>query len=201
MSLVNHKIWGIGTVTKREVLSDGKFTEVEYGGNYITARFDNGKEVRFAIPDSFKKGILEPMDDFADEVAGVKEEIEGKHKTSIRDWGVTDGRRDVKEYLERVFKMPAKIFVTGTLEDDFKEYLEASGYESSVVYAYSRAIDIVCENEHLTPLELLRNIFHIIPLYDRGGVNEELGNYQKRTVISALKRYHDFVRKNPEALL
>lgn len=201
MATVNHKSWGIGTVVKREVVNNGKYTEVEYGGNYITARFDNGKEVRFGIPSSFSTGKLEPMADFADEVADVIEEIESKRRSGTPDWGISDGRRDVDEREERTTKIPAKITVTGNLKEDFKTYLAASGYEPSVVYAYPRGIGIVCAEEHIGWKTLLQTVSKIIPLYSKDGVKEDIGNYQNKTVINALKRYRDFVIKNPEALL
>lgn len=201
MSAVNHKSWGIGTVVKREVVKNGKFTEVEYGGNYITARFDNGKEIRFAIPASFESGMLEAIGDFADEVADVAEQVEIKRKAGIPDWGISDGRRDADEREERATKIPARITVTGNLKADFKTYLTASGYEPSVVYAYLRAIGIVCAEEYIGWKALLQNISKIIPLYSKGGVKEDIGNYQNKTVINALKRYRDFALKNPEALL
>ena len=201
MSSVNHKSWGIGTVIKREVLIGGKYTEVEYGGNYITARFDNGKEGRFAIPATFEKGILEAVGDFADEVADVTEEVERKHQAGIPNWGISDGRRNIDEREERTSKMPAKITVTGNLKEDFKNYLAESGYEPSVVYAYPRAIGIVCVEENISWKTLLQNISKIIPVYSKDGEKEEIGNYQNKTVINALKRYRDFALKNPDALL
>lgn len=201
MSAVNHKSWGIGTVVKREVVTNGKFTEVEYGGNYITARFDNGKEIRFAIPASFESGMLEAIGDFADEVADVAEQVEIKRKAGVPDWGISDGRRDADEREERTTKIPARITVTGNLKADFKTYLTASGYEPSVVYSYLRAIGIVCAEEHIGWKALVQNISKIIPLYSKGGVKEDIGNYQNKTVINALKRYRDFALKNPEALL
>ena len=201
MSAVNHKFWGIGTVIKREVFENGNFTEVEYGGKYITARFDNGKEGRFAIPAAFEKGILKAIGDFADEVADVIEEIESKRKASISNWGISDGKRDIDESEERTTKIPAKINVTGNLKEDFKSYLAESGYEPTVVYAYPRGIGIVCAEEHISWKTLLQNINKIIPLYSKDGVKEDIGNYQNKTVINALKRYRDFVLKNPDALL
>ncbi len=201
MSAVNHKDWGMGTVVKREVVKNGKFTEVEYGGNYVTARFDNGKEIRFAIPASFEQGKLEAIGDFADEVADVAEQVESKRKAGMPTPGITDGRRDVDEREERTKKIPAKITVTGNLKEDFKTYLTASGYEPSVVYAYPRGIGIVCAEEHISRKTLLQCISKIIPLYSKDGPKEDVGNYQNKTVINALKRYRDFVLKNPDALL
>ena len=201
MSVVKHKDWGLGTVVKREVLNNGKFTEVEYGGNYITVQFDNGKAVRFAIPASFEKGILEAIGDFANEVAEVADEIESKRRAGLPDWGIYEGKRSVDESEERRTKIPAKITVTGNLKEDFKTYLTASGYEATVAYAYPRAIGIVCAEEHISWKTLLQNINKTIPLYSEDGVKADIGNYQNKTVINALKRYRDFALKNPDALL
>ena len=200
MSAVNHKDYGIGTIVKREVCNNGIFTEVEYGGNYVTARFDNGKEIRFAIPTTFEKGILEAIGDFANEVADVTEQVESKRLAGKCDWGISDGKVDIDESEERGIKIPAKITVTGNLKEDFKTYLTESGYEATVAYAYPRAIGIVCAEEHISWETLLQNINKIISSYSKGGEKEDLGNYQNKTVINALKRYRDFLFKNPEAL-
>ena len=41
-----------------------------------------------------------------------------------------------------------------------------------------------------------------LPLhYSKDGEKEDIGNYQNKTVINALKRYRDFALKNPDALL
>ena len=201
MSVVKHKDFGLGTVVKREVLSNGKFIKVEYGGNYVTARFGGGKEIRFAIPSSFEQGMLEAIGDFADEVADVAEEIRAKRLAGKCDWGISDGKCDIEASEERGIKTPAKITVTGNLKEDFKTYLAESGYEDTVAYAYPRAVGIVCAEECISWKTLLYDIIKIIPLYSKGGAKEEIGNYQKKTVINALKRYRDFGFKNPEALM
>jgi hypothetical protein len=72
-----------------------------------------------------------------------------------------------------------------------------SGYEPSVVYAYLRYVGLVCREEKMGWKTLLSNIRSIIPLYSEGGAKEEMGNYQNKTVINALKRYRDFVDMNP----
>ena len=200
MSAVNHKDFGIGTVVKREVYNNGMFTQVEYGGNYVTARFDNGREIRFAIPASFEQGRLEAIGDFADEVADVADQVEIKRLAGVPNWGISNGILDIDESEERALKIPAKITVTGNLKEDFKTYLAESGYEPTVAYAYPRAIGIVCAEEYVNWKTLLQNINKIIPLYDKDGAKEDIGNYQKKTVINALKRYRDFSIKNSEAL-
>ena len=201
MSVVKHKDWGLGTVIKREVASNGKFTEVEYGGNYITVQFDDSMAIRFAIPASFEKGVLEAIGEFANEVAAVADEVESKRRAGLPDWGIYEGGHSIDESAERTTKKPAKITVTGNLKEDFKTYLTASGYEPTVAYAYPRGIGIVCAEEHISWKTLLLNINKTIPLYSDGGVKVDIGNYQNKTVINALKRYRDFALKNPEALV
>jgi hypothetical protein len=118
-----------------------------------------------------------------------------------KSWGILDGRRDVDESEERTTKIPAIITVTGNLKEDFKTYLTESGYEPSVVYAYPRAIGIVCAEENIGWKTLLLCINKIIPLYSKDGVKEHIGNYQNKTVINALKRYRDFALINSDSLL
>ena len=196
MQTVKHKAWGIGQIVKREVCVNGVFTEVAEGGSYITARFDNGKEVRFAIPKSFEKGILEATGELKDEVDNAAAEKERLREEEKGNFGISDGRKEAEEVQTRSTKKGAKVALTGDLKKDFETYLAASGYEETVVYQYSRAIDIVCEEEGLTLTELIGRILTVIKQYDKGGEKEKLGNYQKRTVINALKRFWDFVKLN-----
>lgn len=196
MQTVKHKDWGIGHIVKREICVNGVFSEVTEGGNYITARFDNGKEVRFAIPKSFEKGILEATGELKDEVENAAADKERRREEEKGGLGISDGKREAEEVQVRTTKKGVKISLTGDLKKDFETYLAASGYEENVVYQYSRAIDIVCEEEGITWVELIDTILTVIKRYDRGGEKEKLGNYQKRTVINALKRFWDFVKLN-----
>ena len=59
MQTVKHKVLGVGEVIGREVKENG---------TYITVRFENGKEMRVAIPDSFVVGIMEAEGTLRDEV-------------------------------------------------------------------------------------------------------------------------------------
>ena len=145
--------------------------------------------------------MLKAIGDFADEVADVAEQVEINRLAGIPNWGISNGIRDVDESEERMMKIPAKITVTGNLKEDFKTYLAESGYEPTVAYAYPRAIGIVCAEERFGWKTLLQNIRKIIPLYSTGGAKENIGNYQNKTVINALKRYRDFALKNPDALV
>ena len=80
MNAVKHKSWGNGTIVKREIYINGVYTEVKEGGNYITARFDDGKEIRFGIPRSFETGMLEALGDLKEEVDNAAVEMQRKHK-------------------------------------------------------------------------------------------------------------------------
>ena len=197
METVKHKDWGVGVITKREVCVNGKFIEVDEGGCYITAKFDNGKEIRLAIPKSFENGILEPLGDLKTEVENAAAEIEGKRAEQQAKYGISDGTRQIEESKTRSTKKGAKIALTGDLKKDYESYLSASGYEDNVVYQYSRAIDIVCKEENITWVELTKIIMSVIKKYDKGGEKEKIGNYQKKTVINAIKRFKEFIKINP----
>ena len=49
MMTIKHKLFGEGTIVAQEV------KEI---GSYITVHFDNGREARFAIPESFETGMI-----------------------------------------------------------------------------------------------------------------------------------------------
>lgn len=196
MNAVKHKSWGNGTIVKREIYINGVYTEVKEGGNYITARFDDGKEIRFGIPRSFETGMLEALGDLKEEVDNAAVEMQRKREKEKDMYGVSDGVRPNDEVATRTVKRGVKIVLTGNLKKDFEIYLVESGYEQTVVYQYSRAIDIVCNEEKLSVENLMKKIMTTIKEYDKGGSKEKLGDYQKRTVINALKRLHEFAKIN-----
>lgn len=196
MKMVNHNVWGIGRIIKREVCQNGKFIEVNEGGNYITVRFDDGGEKKFAIPKSFENGILEAVGDLKAEVNHAAEALRKMHDEDKAKYGLSDGTRSTEEKGTRSAKQGVKITLTGDIKVDYESYLRESGYEENVVYQYSRAIDIVCKEEGLSPNTLAKKIMSIIKKYDKGGEKEAIGNYQKRTVINALKRFGEFIRMN-----
>ena len=198
MEIVCHKDWGIGIVVKRENLENGNFVEVSEGGKYLTVLFDDGAERQFSIPASFKKGILTAEGDLGIEVANAvsadeamlaKREAERTHAVSIQ-----------RPHEHRAVKTPAKITLTGDLKADFRTSLAASGYKPTVVYAYGHQVACVAEEEGLTLKDLLKNIASIVPMYDKGGIKQNRGAYQKDTTINALRRYQDFAISNPDAL-
>ena len=196
MEYVRHGIWEMGRIIKREVCNNGVFTEVNEGGSYITVAFDNGKVTRFAIPGSFQTGVLEAVGELKQEVDIATAEHERERAEEKARYGLTDGTRSSDEKDIRSEKHGAKIALTGDIKDDYETYLRESGYEENVVYQYSRAIDIVCKEENFSREELVANIMSSIKKYDKGGEKEAIGNYQKRTVINALKRFGEFIRMN-----
>ena len=59
MGMIIHKTFGAGEIIDR----DDK--------NSITVRFGNGKELRFAIPESFEKGFITAYGDLKEEVERI----------------------------------------------------------------------------------------------------------------------------------
>ena len=88
------------------------------------------------------------------------------------------------------------------MQDRFIKYLIDQGYKKttpsglpSTVYAYAKSIDMVCQCERIPLTILAKNISIIVRKYDIGGENEHIGKKSHKTVINALKRFHEFVGK------
>lgn len=86
------------------------------------------------------------------------------------------------------------------MKEQFKKYLVQQGYKEftpsgnpSTVYDYLKRIDKVCEWERIDWIQLAENIGAVVTKYDVGGSKEELGKKSHNAVISALKRYREFV--------
>ncbi len=82
----------------------------------------------------------------------------------------------------------------------FEKYLIDRGYKAytkkgspSTVFAYSNAIDEVCEEEKYSWADLAGDIDRVLPMYDVGGRKAALGNKRHKTVINALRRFKEFV--------
>ncbi|MBR2473669.1 MAG: hypothetical protein IKB51_01385 [Clostridia bacterium] len=85
--------------------------------------------------------------------------------------------------------------------EGFVTYLVGRGYrlttrsgKNSTVYSYIKAITDVCDWEGISLETLEDRIVEIVPRYDVGGPNEDLGSKSHRTVINALKRFKEFVQ-------
>lgn len=87
------------------------------------------------------------------------------------------------------------------MKTQFKNYLINRGYKvttlsgnPSTVYDYLKRIDKVCEWENMSWSELATEIVEVILKYDVGGSKEEFGKRSHNAVISALKRFGEFVK-------
>ena len=86
------------------------------------------------------------------------------------------------------------------MKKQFEEYLINKGYKQttpsgrpSTVYDYIKRIDKICKWENITWEQLAGSIQKLLSKYDIGGEKEELGKLSHNAVISALKRFSDFV--------
>lgn len=186
MGMIIHKTFGAGEIIDR----DDK--------NCITVRFGNGKELRFAIPESFEMGFITADGDLKEEV----ERIIAERKTLLRakfESSESESYSAVKS--KRVGKKSSKkTLPTGKTATDFINYLINAGYKTetdsgydSTVYSYAKAAESVIKEEGVTWLDLESNIADIIDRYDVGGAREDFGAKSNKTVINALKRFKEFV--------
>jgi len=86
------------------------------------------------------------------------------------------------------------------MKEDFYNYLVKRGYSvitpsgnPSTVYDYIKRIDKICEWENISWPGLARNISTIVAQYDVGGSKQDLGHNSHNAVISALKRFSEFL--------
>ncbi len=192
MQAIRHKLFGKGTIISKEL------KEI---GSYITVRFEsNGKESRFAIPESFMTGLLITEGNLTDE---VKAAIEAKNKA---EKAAREARAAISISCVRSSRASGthtwEVVVSNAdrmVRDDYEAYLINEDYTEitpngapSTVPQYMRAIESVLEEEHLTWSALEPQISHIVSLYGEGGVKEAIGNKQHKTVINALKRFEEF---------
>lgn len=86
------------------------------------------------------------------------------------------------------------------MRSKFKDFLIDKGYKEitpsghpSTVYDYIKRIDKICEWENISWEQLAANIVTILPSYDIGGEKEKNGYISHNAVISALRRFSEFV--------
>lgn len=197
MQTIRHKHFGQGTVIRKELKENG---------SYIAVRFDtSGKESVFAIPESFETGLLFADGELKAEVDSAiaakreaervaleaeKERLNAKVATSYPDASGTYRTQSGNAVISSVDR---------TVRDAYEAYLINKGYSvstpggaPSTVMEYSRAVNSVLEEEHLTWSALKPQITRIIALYGEGGAKELEGNRQHKTVINSLKRFEEF---------
>lgn len=192
MQKVNHNIYGVGEVIARESNENG---------TYITARFGNGKEMRFAIPDSFTLGIMVAEGTLKDEVDAAIAEKKARELARWEQLKAPSAVVTTPTPSRRHGRKPATpVTVKGSIEIAFEEYLVNAGYceytaagNPSTVFSYTHAIKKVLEEEGLSWHTLQRDIENIVPIYDIGGAKQHIGAKSNCTVINALKRFREFV--------
>ena len=192
MEKITHKTFGIGEVIARE-------------GHVITARFENGKECRFSIPQSFEKGFITAEGELKEEVEKViearklQEAIEREERLKEEERRALEAAS--KTSSKRVGrKSSKKTMPTGKIATDYINYLVDAGYkietdngDDSTVYAYAKAVESVVNEEGITWIDLENNIDDIVDKYDVGGEKEAFGAKSNNTVINALKRFREYV--------
>ena len=180
MEMVRHNKFGVGEVIGREVIS---------GFTFLNVRFENGREMRFSIPQSFNTGALEPLGSLKDEVEQAIAEKKAKLSAPIPP----------KTPAASPKKASAKYVTSSPVAAAFEAYLIKAGYKietdsgnPSTVYSYINAVESVLTEEGISWDSLKTNICVLVPKYDVGGEKQLMGAKSNRTVICALKAFEDF---------
>lgn len=183
MNMIKHKTFGIGEVVSREVIS---------GFSFLNVRFENGREMRFGIPQSFDTGALEPLGALKDEIEQVVAEKKAKLSAPAPS----------KIPAAPVKKASSKSMPSGPVPSAFENYLIDAGYaietesgNPSTVYSYLNAVESVRAEEGISWDTLKADIDRIVSKYDEGGQMAWFGAKSNKTVINALKRFAEFVGK------
>lgn len=192
MQTVKHKMFGMGEVINREVKENRM---------YITVKFENGKEMRCAIPDSFTLGIMVAEGNLKEEVDAAIAEKKARGAARLEQLNATSALVATTTSSNRHGRTPATpVTVRGSIEIAFEEYLVNAGYceytatgNPSTVFSYIHAIKKVLEEEGLSWHTLQHDIENIVPIYDVGGSKQHIGAKSNCTVINALKRFREFV--------
>ena len=192
MKTIKHKLFGEGSVIAQESKDIG---------SYITVRFENGRESRFAIPESFSTGMIIAEGTLKKEVDAAIAEKKAREQARLEQLNATSAVVATSTPSNRHGRTPAaRVAVKGPVETAFEQYLISAGYSEysaagnrSTVYAYTRAIKRVLREEGLSWHTLQSDIDNIIPIYDIGGIKHHIGEDSNDTVIDSLKRFREFV--------
>ena len=192
MQTVKHKVFGMGEVINREDKENG---------SCITVRFENGRESRFAIPESFAAGMIIAEGDLKDQVEAAISEKKALEQARLASLEAKATVVTTPKTSRRHGRTPAaRIALKGPVETAYEQYLINAGYSEysaagnrSTVYAYTRAIKRVLREEGLSWHTLQSSIDNIIPIYDIGGSKQYIGEDSNDTVIDSLKRFREFV--------
>ncbi len=123
------------------------------------------------------------------------------------------GQRMIKHYSStgKVFTTPTNktvvappVITTNKIinKEAFEKWLIARGYKEysrkgmpSTVYQYSGAVENVCVWENLSWKDLSKSIDTVVRDYDWNGRKKDKGKIGHNTVISALKRFKEFIEE------
>jgi hypothetical protein len=188
MDMVRHNTLGIGQVISKDII--GNFT-------CLNVRFEDGKEMRFAVPQSFETGALEALGSLKDEVDRAI--VAKKARLAATVVTAKTSMPVLVRGKSRSKKLPKKVIVTGPVATAFEAYLKQAGYSvetpsgnPSTVYSYINAVESVLAEEGVSWGWLQTNISPIVQRYNVGGAREAFGAKSNRTVISALMCFEAF---------
>ena len=195
MKTLRHKIKGTAQIIGR----DERFITIKYDcdGYVSNVKFPEGFiSNMFVIDEELQREVdaaLEAKNE-AEKIAREARETARKQAQAAQPIPVTIGRTS---------KKPAKIKIKGAIEQDFENYLIASGYSietpsgaPSTVNSYITAVNSVLDDEGLTWNSLIDQIARIVPIYDEGGAKEDIGSKSNYTYLNALRRFQDFVNNS-----
>ena len=177
-----HKTLGIGQIINKE--TTGNYC-------YITAHFNNGQDMRFSVPESFRLGIITADEALQEEVSQA---IDAQKARLIAS-------RPAKPAPAGMFasRSANRSTINNPISAEFETFLVREGYSiespsghPSTVAQYLRSVDEVRAEEGLTWNDMITDICTIIPMYDFGGCKEDLGNRGHRTVVNALFRFKEY---------
>lgn len=183
MNMVRHNVFGLGEVIRREEVN---------GFTYLWVRYENGNEVKLGIPFSFENGAVEALGSLKDEVDQAIADKKAKLSAPVPS----------KTSAAPAKKASTKSMPSGPIPSAFENYLIDAGYavetesgNPSTVYSYLNAVESVRAEEGVSWDTLKADIDRIVSKYDEGGLMAWFGAKSNRTVISALKRFAEYVGK------
>lgn len=195
MKTLRHKMRGTAQIVGR----DEKFITIKYDrdGYVSNVKFPEGlASDMFVLDEELQREV-----DAAVEAKNEAERIAREEREAARKQAQLTQAAPVK--VSRTSKKPAKIKIKGAIEQDFENYLIASGYSietpsgnPSTVNSYITAVNSILGDERLSWNSLIDQIDRIVPIYDEGGAKADIGSKSNYTYLNALRRFQDFVNNS-----